>query len=252
MGPTFSVITVCFNSQKTIRQTIQSVLSQKYKNYEYILIDGGSSDNTVKIISEYKSPKIKMISEKDKGLYDAMNKGIKLSKGKFICILNSDDHYVNENVLFNVQKSLEDRTDIALSDISFFKSTGNKLVNTRKVKSSWFHPKKLKWGWMPPHPGMFIKKDIFKEYGNYSLDYQIAADFEFVVRIFNDNKLKYIHLNFISVNMSEGGLSTKGINSNLKITSEMYKACKQNNIKTNYLMLLSRLPAKLILMLMIK
>ena len=187
----FSVITVCFNSEKTIERTIKSVLSQSYKNFEYIVVDGRSSDQTTQIIDRYKSSIDVYISEEDQGLYDAMNKGITKSSGDYICILNSDDVYANENILERVSQNLSTQElDILMSDISFFRYENEKKLLTRKVKSRWFKKSLLSWGWMPPHPGMFISRKLVNKVGFYDTSYLIASDFDYVLRLFSQENLK--------------------------------------------------------------
>ena len=244
----FSLITVSYNSVLTIEETINSVLNQSYKNIEYILIDGGSNDGTLDIINRYKERISTIVIESDQGIYDAMNKGIEIAKGDIVGILNSDDVYTDENTIEKVFNEIEatPSLDVYLSDIAFFEGTIYNLKVVRRVRAKYFRPWKLRFGWMPPHPGMFIKRDVFNKLGNYDLSFKIASDYEFCIRAFWKAEIKYRFLDLCSVYMREGGISTKNLQSNLIITEEIIKACKKNIFYTNYFFVLSRLPIKLI------
>ena len=176
-----SVITICFNSESTIEKTIQSVLKQNYKNFEYIIIDGGSTDNTINIINKYKSKISKFISEKDRGIYDAINKGINLANGEIISILHSDDRFFDDEVLNNIIKSFkeENTIDCVIGNTLIVKS--NKIL--RKYSSKNFKNWMMYFGISPPHPSTFIKKKVYDKIGLYSSDYSIAGDFEFFLRM---------------------------------------------------------------------
>ncbi len=241
-----SIITVCFNSEKTIQDTINSVHSQDYKNIEYIIIDGNSIDKTNSIIQKNISKIDKYISEKDLGLYDAINKGISLSTGDIIGILNSDDTFTTSTVVSNIAKHFNNfKVDLIFADIVFI---DNNYKTKRVYSSKYWTPSLLKYGFMPAHPSFYCKKDIYTNYGNYEINYKIAADFEFIARLFNkQNKILYLYVPDIFVQMKIGGLSTKGIKSKLIIISEIMKACKANGIKTTYLLLYSKYIIKFIL-----
>ena len=233
-----SVITICYNSEKTILNTINSVKNQNYKNIEYIIIDGGSTDNTISIINNSNSNHI-LISESDKGIYDAMNKGIKIASGDFITFLNSDDQYVDNNIINEVNKHLTCNIDITYGDVIFYKNNINNKIY-RKYKSNIFKPQLIKFGIMPAHPGMFINKNLFRKHGLFNIEFKISGDFEFIARIFKTTNIIYIYIPKALVFMQSGGISNKNLFNKILLNIEIYKACKLNNYKTNYLFILLR------------
>lgn len=222
-----TLITVCYNSEKTIKDTIESVLKQIYKNYEYIIIDGNSKDKTLDIIKSYEKKfnnNLKYISEPDKGLYDAMNKGIKLATGDIIGILNSDDILYDENVFQKIIDNFKNN-DGVYSNLVLMNEKFTKI--TRNFKSKEVSKKK---GWHPPHPTLYLKKEIYEKYGNYNINYKIAADLDFMYRIINNNvKLKYVNTCFVK--MRTGGASTNGLKGYYKNFKESYKVLKNNERK---------------------
>ena len=239
----FSVITVSLNSEKTIRKTIESVIKQDYKEIEYIIIDGDSTDSTLEIINEYSEYISKVISEEDKGIYNAINKGIKLASGKYISVLHSDDTFASDNVISEVKKAFEkNKTDIITTKVNFYNDKKGKF--TRLISPVSFKPWKLRFGIMPAHPGIFIKKKIHDNIGLYPEDYIIAADFEFFSSAFINFKTTYKFLNITSVIMKVGGISTKNYKSYLISTVEILRALKRNKIYSNYLFIISRIPIK--------
>ena len=222
-----SVITVCLNSEETIENTILSVINQKNSNFEYIVIDGGSTDNTKKIISKYKDKIDLFISEKDSGIYDALNKGIDLARGNIISILHSNDIYFDSNVL---EKALyhfknDNKIDFILGDVRQKKINSKKTLRFYSAKN--FKPWMLRIGISPPHPGSFIKKSIYESKGNYDILYKIASDFDLYVRYIIKENLKYKITNECYVIMSPGGLSNSGIKSHITSTKEIIKSLKK-------------------------
>lgn len=233
-----SIITVTYNSAKTLKDTIQSIARQTYPNIEYIIVDGKSSDSTVDIIKSYeKELSIKWISEKDKGLYDAMNKGIKMATGDIIGILNSDDFYHKTDAIENIVKGFTDEyVDCVFADMRYVHPSNlNKTV--RYYSSKKFKPAKFKWGYMPGHPTFFVRKKYFDEYGLYQCDYKIAADFELLMRFLYKHKISYRYLPFDLLKMRTGGKSTESIKSNIILNKEIIRACKENGINTNMILL---------------
>ncbi len=225
-----TLITVCFNSEKTIEETLQSVLMQTYDNYEYWIIDGKSKDHTMNIVKEYEKKfkgKLKYISEKDKGLYDAMNKGIKKATGEVIGILNSDDIFADENVLKTVAETFEKANcDATYSDLLFMDE------ETMSIPQRIFKSKtgNYKFGWYPPHPTLYVKKSIYEKYGLYNQDFRIAADYDFMLRIMKNNvSMQYIEKNLIY--MRSGGVSTNGLKGYYKSFKESLKVLKINHVK---------------------
>jgi len=240
-----SIITVCYNSQDTIGFTLNSILNQDYKNIEHIIIDGGSTDNTLNIINQYNFKNKIFISEKDKGIYDAMNKGIALSTGEFVTTLNADDIYHNNSTISDVVKLIKESPNekIFIGNIIFFK---NNIFNNivRIYDAKFFKKWMLNIGVMPPHPSTFIKKEIYKIY-NYNINFKIAADFEFFLKLFKIDNYNFKYLDLTIVRMRTGGISGRNILSYFISTIEIYKAFKEHKLKKNYLTILARIPFKL-------
>lgn len=242
-----SIITVCFNSQTTIRDTIESVLTQTYPDIEYIIVDGQSTDKTLDIIHEYQDRIAKIISEPDKGIYDAMNKGVASATGEVIGILNSDDFYRNDKSVAEVVAAFQNSpsVDMVLGGVDFAQEENlNHIV--RYYKSTGFKPWKLRFGLMAPHPGAFIRRKAYDQVGAYKINYKISADFDFFVRSLLVHKLRFKIEDKIWVRMRIGGVSTSGLQSYKISTQEMYRSFKENKLYTNFLFLLVRLPLKIL------
>ncbi|NBF09263.1 glycosyltransferase family 2 protein [Pseudomonas sp. Fl4BN1] len=241
-----SIITVCYNSASTIRDTIESVLSQSYADIEYIVVDGGSTDGTQAIVESYGQRISAFVSERDKGIYDAMNKGVALATGDVIGILNSDDFYEEIGVISSVVEAFERRpdSDIVFGDVVFVNADNLRKI-TRFYRGKQFFPWKLRFGWMPPHPASFIRKSAYQRIGMYSLGYKISADYEFFVRLFLIHRLSYSYLSQVLVRMRSGGASTAGLRSSLKLNREIVNACRSNGVYTNLFLVLLKLPFKL-------
>lgn len=228
-----SIITVCFNSAATIRETIESVLSQDYKNIEYIIVDGSSTDGTQEIVNDYTSGIAKFISEKDKGLYDAMNKGIDLATGDVIGLLNSDDIFAHSHVISRVadifgQKNVE----IVYGDLYYFRS-GFPDKPLRFYLGGQFSLKKISYGLMPPHPTFFIKKSVYEKYGKFDTQYSLSADFDLILRFLGIHKVFFEYLPEVLVKMRMGGKSTSSLRRLLTMNREDLHSCKKHGIKTN-------------------
>jgi glycosyltransferase involved in cell wall biosynthesis len=238
-----SIITVCFNSSKTIEKTFQSIKNQSYQNIEYIVVDGGSSDDTLKIIKNYSSCISNYISESDKGLYDAMNKGIAMATGDIIGILNSDDIFVDNYVLEKVAKfHTKNSIDASVGNITQF-NKNDKVI--RKYSAKNWSPNKLKIGFMPAHPAIFFKRDLFENYGKYRLDFVSGADYELIIRFFLRNKITWKYSDITTTAMLIGGISSSGYKSYKLISREIKKALDLNNIKFSYFKVLLRVIWKL-------
>ena len=224
-----SVITICFNSQDTIEDTIKSVISQDYKNIEYIIIDGNSKDKTKSIIQKYKSKLAHYISEPDLGIYDAMNKGITASKGDLIAILNSDDVYAFKSVVSEMVDALGNN-DAVYADLVYVGS--NNLNSVKRVWKAGSYKKGLFYfGWMPPHPTFFVKKKCYDELGTYSLDLNTSADYELMLRFIHKSNISISYLQKTIVKMRLGGASNASIKSRLLANREDKKAWKINGLK---------------------
>ena len=185
-----SIITVTYNSAETIADTIESVLKQSYKNIEYWIIDGMSKDNTLQIIESYKDKfkgRLHWISEKDKGIYNAMNKGIVRCTGDVVGILNSDDFFTDSMVIEKMVEAFDDDVDALYGDVHFVKANNLKKC-VRYYSGKIFKPWMVKYGFIPPHPSLYIRKSVFKEYGLYVDSYKISADFEIIARLLYKNK----------------------------------------------------------------
>lgn len=235
-----SIITVCFNSANTIRRTFDSIFSQDYKNIEYIVIDGGSTDSTLQIISEYSDKISILVSEPDNGIYDAMNKGLKVATGEIICFLNSDDEYINNGILSRVVDLIRLKSIDALYADLIYVDRDNLDKATRYYTSKYFSPKVLCYGITPAHPTLFLKKNIYELYGYFDENYKIAGDFEFIARIFIGGKLNYYYLKEPIIKMQNGGISTLGFKSAIIINLEIINACKKLGINTSFIKIFSR------------
>ena len=240
-----SIITVSFNSAKTIEDTINSVLSQDFPDVEYIVVDGGSTDGTVNIIKKYQHRISRWVSEKDHGMYDAMNKGIAMASGDVIGILNSDDVYMNNHVISELMDLMDkQKTKVVFADLILVDQADcNKVL--RYYDSGHFHPNKFKYGWMPAHPTVFVKRELYEAVGPFSTTYQIAADYEMLIRILAIQRARYAYLPKPVVRMRSGGASTAGLSRNWILNQEIVRACKENGIYSNMMMLLLKLPFKL-------
>ena len=236
-----SLITVTYNSGKTLITTINSVLKQTYKNIEYIVIDGNSKDNTVSIIKEYEADfkgNLKWISETDSGLYDAMNKGIKMATGDVIGILNSDDFFTSNHILQLVSDAFEqnNKVDAIYGDIDFV-NPENLEKCVRYYFSRIFKRSLMRLGFIPAHPSFYMRKACFEKYGLYKTDYKIAADFEFLLRVIFKHNIRTQYIPIDMVTMRTGGASTSGIQSHLKIMKEHLRAFRENGMYTNVFLL---------------
>jgi len=229
-----SIITVSYNAEKTIADTINSVINQSYKNIEYIIVDGLSSDSTINIVNSFNHEITKVISEKDRGLYDAMNKGIRESTGEVIGFINSDDFYANKKVVENVvQLFNESKIDGCYSDLCYVDSK-----NTSKISRYWksdIEPEdSFSSSWVPPHPTFFVKKIIYKKYGNFNIKFNYAADFDLMLRFMKVHKIKTKYVPDIFVNMRLGGQTNKSLKNILLQNLEIFNSLKLNQVKFSY------------------
>jgi glycosyltransferase involved in cell wall biosynthesis len=234
-----SVITATYNSAKTIKSTIESVLAQSYADIEYIIVDGNSHDETMQIVKSYEPSfrgRMKYVSEPDKGIYDAMNKGIGMATGDVVGILNSDDFYTSDDVVQRIVEAFDEDLDAVYGDIHFVNPDNLKKC-VRYYSSAVFRPSLLRFGFMPAHPSFYVRKRIYNECGKYSLEYKIAADYDMMVRFFYNHgiKAKYIKKDFVTMRM--GGASTRSIKNIMKANLEDVKACNRNGLYTNLFMI---------------
>lgn len=223
-----SLITVAFNAQNTIERCISSVVGQKFNNIEYIIIDGASTDNTIETINRYRNYIDVFVSEPDKGIYDAMNKGLALATGDVIGTLNADDYFANENILADVAAAFSvQNINILYGDLDFVDTDG-KVV--RKWRSGKYRSGHFNWGWMPPHPTFYCKKELFEKLGNYSLSYGTAADYELMLRFIHANKTSVFYLHKVMIKMVIGGVSNKSLSNRVKALRFDLKAMRNNDI----------------------
>ena len=233
-----SIITVCYNSENTIASSINSVLSQDYNDIEYIVVDGNSNDKTQDIIKGYKSEISYFISEDDNGLYDAMNKGIKLSTGDIIGFINSDDFLSHNSIISNIVKYFKlHNADVVYGDTYYVKRNNIHEV-IRYWKAGEFSKRKYRNGWMPPHLSTYIKKSVYDEHGNFRDDLQIAADYELLLRFIMKNKVKPFYLPEVIAIMRAGGVSNSSIKNRIKSLYEVYISWRLNDLKVSPLIML--------------
>ena len=254
-----SLITACYNSAKTIKTAMESVLAQKGVDIEYIVVDGGSTDGTVDVIKEYSTRStcstrfsFKWISERDKGMYDAINKGIKIATGDVVGILNADDLFESENTLAHIGSAFEQkessvphspfpvpqRIDALYADIRFVKD--DLQTTSRYYSARHWKPWMLQWGKMPPHPSVYIRRELFGQYGLYKLGYDIAADYELLIRYLRMAKLNTCYLNECVVRMRMGGKSTRGWKSFMTLNKEIVRGNLENGYFCCFPMLLPK------------
>jgi glycosyltransferase involved in cell wall biosynthesis len=243
--PLISVITVVFNGASSIEDAIQSVLSQTYDNVEYIVIDGGSSDKTQDFLKKYEHAIDYWISEKDNGIYDAMNKGISLCAGEYVGMLNSDDLFSADDALQSIaDRFCQEKVDAVFSCLNIVdKNNLNKVL--RKYRVSKLNSTLLRIGVMPPHPTFYCKKTCYEKAGLYKTNYKIAADFEMLVRLLTKQKISWSFIDKVTVTMRSGGLSNSGFMARVKLNLEIIKACKENDFYTNVLFIMLKLPIRL-------
>ena len=231
----FSIVTATYNSEATIKDTLESVLMQTFTDYEYIVKDGGSSDSTIDIIREYEprfSGRMRWVSSRDKGLYDAINTGIKMASGDIVGIINSDDFFHRKDILQLVSDAFESSDVQAVYGDVRFVNPDNLEKTVRYYSSAGFRPSKFRFGFMPAHPSFYTYRSNFEKYGYYKLGYKIAADYELLIRFLYTNRLssKYLPIDFLK--MRTGGISTSGIKSTLLLNKEIVRACKENHLWT--------------------
>lgn len=231
-----SIITITYNSEKTLDDTIKSVLSQTYNDIEYIIVDGNSKDSTVDIVKSYGDKISTFVSEKDSGIYDAMNKGLHLATGDVVGILNSDDIYFDEHVIEKVMSEFQkENVDSVYGDLYYVKPENvNELV--RYWKSSDFVKGSFAKGWHPPHPSFFVKREAYEKYGTFDLNMKVSADFELMLRFLEKFKISTLYLPEVIVRMRTGGESNRSIGNIIKGNKSILKAFEKNQIRVNKLL----------------
>lgn len=230
MTPIISLITITYNSAKTLRHTLDSIRSQTYREMEYIIVDGGSTDGTLDVIEENNDLVTKWVSEPDGGIYDAINKGIAMASGEYVGLLHADDMLADNGVLKAIYHAIDQhRPDALYGDLDYI-SAGDSGRIIRRWISSPFHPIMLKRGWMPPHPTLYVKREWFNRIGSYNSQMKIAADYDFILRLFSKPNLETIYLPQCLVKMRVGGASNRSIKNIIIKMKEDYQAIKNNRI----------------------
>ena len=244
--PLITVITVVFNGAETLRDTIESVMKQNYDNVEYIVVDGGSSDATVDILRQYDHVIDYWFSEKDSGIYDAMNKGIALCSGDYVGMLNSDDMFVDGSVLQAIaDRFCQTQVDAVFSCLNIVDKTDLKKI-LRKYRVAKLTSALLRIGVMPPHPTFYCKRACYERGGMYKTDYKIAADFEMLVRLLIRQKIAWSFIDKVTVTMRSGGVSNSGFMAGVILNSEIVRACKENGLYSHWLFMALKLPIRLL------
>lgn len=226
----FSIITVTYNSEKYLADCIRSVQRQNYKNIEHIIIDGNSTDDTVKIIREYEHHVAHWISESDRGMYDAINKGLKLATGDIVGILNSDDMLASADVIRSIADCFETtNTDSVYGDLVYVQPADTKVV-VRSWKGSAYKRFRFRYGWMPAHPTFYMRRSLVQQYGLYENHYFTAADYEFMARYLYRHRISATYLDTMIVKMRTGGASNVNFKMRLRANRRDYLAMKINKI----------------------
>lgn len=237
-----SIITASFNSERVIANCLGSIYNQDFTDKQIVSIDGNSTDKTILIIYNLLSEIDFKISEKDKGIYDGLNKGICYSTGDIIGLLHSDDVFASSDVLRQIHSVfIETKCDGVYGDLNFIK---NGRIS-RKWVSKKFNSYILNKGWMPPHPTLFLKKEVFEKHGLYDTNFKIAADYDFILRIFKDESLKFEYLPMVITNMSIGGVSTSGFKNLVQKSYEDYLVLKKNKMRFPLLILFRKIVGKI-------
>jgi glycosyltransferase len=225
-----SLITAVLNNKDTIIDAIESISRQTYKGIEHIIIDGGSTDGTLDTIKRYNGSIARIISEPDGGIYDALNKGISFASGDVVGALHADDFYSNDNVIKMVAEVFEKKNvDSCYGDLEYVNKRNTDRV-LRHWKSSEYVPGKFRFGWMPPHPTFFVRKEIYEKYGYFNTKFQVAADYELMLRLFEKHKISTHYIPEVLVKMRFGGMSNNSVRNILIKSSEDYKAWKVNDL----------------------
>jgi len=241
-----SIITVCYNSEKHIKTAIESVINQTYLDIEYIVVDGASKDRTVDIIKSYGDKITKMVSEPDKGIYDAMNKGFQLATGDYLALINSDDFYMSNDAIENVVNELNKKqTDSLFADLIYVEEN-NTDKQVRYWKSNEFVKGSFKKGWHPAHPTFFVKNEIYKKYGYFDLSFKLAADFELMLRFLEKYQISSCYLSKPIIKMRLGGATNKNFKNIYNQNIECYRAFKVNDLSVSILYPFYRLLPKII------
>ena len=241
-----SAVMACYNSGATVARAVESFLLQDHAERELVVVDGASKDETCAVVEGFASPLISLASGPDRGIYDAINKGIARAEGEVIGILHSNDRYAHPHVLSRVAEAFAaEDLDAVFADVTFH-PPGQPDRVIRRYDSSHFRPERIAAGAMPAHTALFLHRRVFEAHGLYRTDYRIAGDFEFVARVFRKGDIRWRHVPEVWVRMEAGGASTSGLRSKILGTQEVRRACRENGIATSYPRILSKYPRKLL------
>lgn len=225
-----SVITAVYNRNAVVGDAVDSVLRQTYRDIDYVIQDGGSTDGTLARIAERKAPRIRLCSERDDGLYDAINRGIARASGEVIGLMHSDDVFASDDVLARVAEALNDpAVDGVYGDLDYV-STGDMSRTIRKWRSGGYAPEKLRRGWMPPHPTLYLRRSVFAAWGAYDTSYRIAADYDAMLRYLVRGGIRLAYVPKVFVRMRVGGESNRSLSKILTKSREDYRAIRANGV----------------------
>ena len=236
-----SIITSVYNNKETIAEAIESVLSQTYDNIEYIVVDGASTDGTVEVINAYADKVTTFVSEPDRGIYDGLNKGIRLATGDVVGFLHSDDLFQDNEVVSKIAQAFKaHNVDSIYGDLTYVRKTDTTKI-VRYWESGLFELKKLSYGWMPPHPTFYVKREIYTQHGTFDTSFKIAADYDAMLRFLGREKITTHYIPEIFVKMRVGGESNKSLKNLLKKSQEDLRALRNNNVGHLYTLLFKNL-----------
>lgn len=243
----FSIVTATYNSENTVRDTIESVLSQTFQDYEYMIIDGKSKDRTIEIVKEYIprfNGRMRYISEPDKGIYDAMNKGFRMGTGDILALINSDDFFYDDDALAKVAKCFEEHpeTDGVYADLCYVSQTDKEHVVRKWVSGP---QRTFRNGWLPAHPTFYVKRPVYEQFGYFNLDYKLAADFELMLRFVDKHHIRLTYLKEPLVRMRLGGATSKNLSNIIRQNKECIRAFKENGLPVGFLYPLYRFLPKI-------
>lgn len=239
-----SIVTASFNSAATVADTLHSIAAQTHRDIEHIVVDGASTDNTLQVVHAHGGPGVKVVCEPDRGIYDAMNKGLAIATGDIVGFLNSDDIYADPHALERVAQAFGDPSvDVVYGDIVFVAQQDTARV-VRLWTSRPHTPGLCSRGWMPPHPTLYVRRSVYQQHGGYDLAFPAAADFEMALRLLDIERLKSAHVPFVQVRMRMGGQSTRSVRNIVSGSREVSRACRKHGLPGGLSFVLMRLLAK--------
>lgn len=238
-----SIITAVRNAAASIGATLDSVNSQDYPDVEHVIVDGASTDDTMRVVTERSRRLGLTVSEKDRGVYDAFNKGLALARGEWIGFMGAGDRFAHPGAISRlIDATRAERVDAVFSDMKIVDPHDRHVI--RNYRSGSFTPARIGSGYMPAHPTLLLRRSVYERFGTFDIGYRIAGDFEFIVRAFARNQTPYTYVPESLVEMDDGGLSNRGLRSKWLITREMRRACRAHGVSSGWLRLLMRLPVK--------